>query len=96
MTDRYAALREATAAAVLGAGKTPAELRQAVLAGKPPARLMALVDKIRARASTITDEDIDMLRKDFSEDELFEIIIAAAFGAARERLAAAQRALEGV
>lgn len=96
MTDRYAGLRDATAAAVLGAGKTPVELRQALIAGKPPARLIALVDKIRARAYTVTDEDIDTLRKEFSEDELFEIIIAAALGAARERLEAVQRTLESV
>jgi hypothetical protein len=44
--------------------------------------------KIRSRAYTVTGEDLDALGDRYSEDQLFEIIIAAAFGAARERLAA--------
>lgn len=95
MDDRYAALRNATAAALLKthAATTP-ELRQAVAAGNPPPELMTLVEKIRYRAYTVTDQDLDALRSRYTEDELFEIIVAAAFGAASERLAAAHRALE--
>lgn len=95
MTDRFAALRDATAAALLHAeGATPTTLRQAVAAGTPPSSLASLVEKIRSRAYTVTDRDVDALRREYSDDQLFEIIVAAAFGAARERLAAAQRALE--
>jgi alkylhydroperoxidase family enzyme len=56
--------------------------------------LTALVEKIRSRAYTVTDRDLDALRGDYTDDQLFEIIVAAAFGAAQERLAAAYRALE--
>ena len=50
--------------------------------------------KIRMRAYTVTDQDVDALRNHFTEDQLFEIIVAAAFGAASAQLAAARRALE--
>jgi alkylhydroperoxidase/carboxymuconolactone decarboxylase family protein YurZ len=95
MDDRFASFRNATAAALLnGAGATPAELRQAIAQGSPPPELKTLVQKIRARAYTVTDEDVDRLRSRYSEDQLFEIIVAAAFGAARDQLAAVRRALE--
>jgi alkylhydroperoxidase family enzyme len=93
--DRFAPLRKATASALLGgSGTTPAELRQAIARGCPPQELMTLVNKIRSRAYTVTDQDLDAVRSRYTEDQLFEIIIAAAFGAASERLAAAHRALE--
>jgi hypothetical protein len=95
MLDPFAAYRNATASAILeGPGSTPAELRRAVARGTPPPELSALVQKIRTRAYTVTDADIDALRSRYTEDELFEIIVAAAFGAAQERLGAVQRALE--
>ena len=93
--DRFASLRNATASALLNApGATAAELRQAVANGSAPPDLTALVEKIRSRAYTVTDQDVDTLRNRYSEDQLFDIIVAAAFGAARERVAAAQRALD--
>ena len=95
MNDRFASFRNATAAALLkGAGTTPRELRQAVADGNPPADLKVLVQKIRTRAYTVTDQDVDALRRRYTEDQLFEIIVSAAFGAASDRLAAAHRALE--
>jgi hypothetical protein len=95
MDDRFAAYRRATAAALLdGPGATPAGLRQAIARGNPPPDLKTLVDKIRSRAYTVTDLDVDALRTRYSEDQLFEIIVSAAFGAATERLAAARQALE--
>lgn len=72
----------------------PSATRRAIAAGVPPADLKALVDKIRSRAYTVTDADVDALRHHYPEDQLFEIIVAAAFGAASERLAAARKALE--
>jgi hypothetical protein len=42
----------------------------------------------------VTDADLDALRDRYNEDQLFEIIVAAAVGAAAERRAAAWRALE--
>ena len=93
--DRFGPLRNTTASALLqGSGATPAELRQAIAEGNPPEELTTLVQKIRSRAYTVTDGDFDGLRSRYTEDQLFEIILAAAFGAAQERLAAAHRALE--
>jgi alkylhydroperoxidase family enzyme len=93
--DRFEMFRNATASALLrGSAATDTALREAVAAGTPPEDLRALVAKIRTRAYTVTDSDLDSLRARYSEDQLFEIIVAAAFGAARDRLAAAHRALE--
>jgi alkylhydroperoxidase family enzyme len=96
MSDRFRELKEATAAALLrGPGATPAELRQACARGEAPAELRALVETIDRRPSEVTDEQVAALREKYSEDELFEIIVAAAFGAADRRLEAGLRALEG-
>jgi alkylhydroperoxidase family enzyme len=95
MDDRFASLRHATEAAVLGgSGDTPSELRRAVANGEAPPSLSPLVEKIRSRAHTVTDADVDTLRAHYSDDQLFELIVATTFGAAFERLAAALRALE--
>jgi hypothetical protein len=95
MDDRFTALRNATASAFFhGSGATPTELREAIAAGTPPPDLADVVDKIRSRAYAVTDQDLDALRIRYSEDQLFEIIVAASVGAAQERLAAACRALE--
>ena len=95
MDDRFAPFRNATASALFEAtGATSPDLRRAVAAGSPPPELATLVEKIRSRAYTVTDEDIDRLRSQYNEDQLFELILAATFGAAHEQLAAARRALE--
>ena len=95
MDDRFASFRKATAAALLhGSGATPDSLRQAVAAGSAPSELEALVQKIRSRPYAVTDQDLDALRNRYSEDQLFEIVVAAAFGAANDQVAAAHRALE--
>lgn len=95
MDDRFAALRAATrTAALTQPGETPTALRDAVARGTAPAELELLVRKIRARAYTVTDADLDALRGQFTEDQLFEIIVATTVGAADERLTAARRVLE--
>ena len=95
MADRFAALRNATAAALLDApGSVPSDVRRAIAFGAPPADLAPLVQKIRTDARSVTDRDIDALRGRYTEDQLFEVIVSAAFGAAHERLTAARRALE--
>ena len=95
MEDRFAAFRNATATALLqGSGSTPDNLRQAIAGGSAPPELAALVEKIRSSPYAVTDQDVDALRNQYGEDQLFEIIVAAAFGAANDRIAAAQRALE--
>ena len=95
MDDRFASLRNATEAAVFdGSGETPSELRRALAKGEAPPNLVLLVEKIRSRAHSITDTDLESLRAHYSDDQLFELIVAATYGAASERLAAALRALE--
>jgi hypothetical protein len=95
MEDRFAFLREATAAALLrGPATTAPELREAVARGVPSSELVTLVEKIRRHAYKVTDSDLDALRARYTEDQLFEIVVAAAFGAAQERLAAGRRALD--
>ena len=95
MDDRFATFRDATAAALLQqSGATAQALRQAIATGNPPPELMALVQKIRSRPYAVTDRDLDALRDRYTDDQLFEIIVAAAFGTARDQLAAAHRALE--
>ncbi len=94
--DRHRQARRAIEAAVLhGEAHTPASLRQDVASGRElPAELAPLVHKIRAHAYRVTDEDVAALRERYSEDELFEIIVAAALGAALYRLDAGLRALD--
>ena len=95
MDDRFQRLRDATAASLLHApATTPEELRVAVANGQPPPELATLVQKTRTRAYTVTDQDLDALRSTFTEDQLFEIIVATAFGAAQARLSSALQALE--
>jgi alkylhydroperoxidase family enzyme len=94
MEDRFGTFREATAEALLRSpAATPPQLRQAVARGEPPPELAVLVEKIRRHAYKVTDADLDALRARYTEDQLFEIVVAAAFGAARERLEAGLRAL---
>jgi alkylhydroperoxidase family enzyme len=95
VSDRLRELQEATAQAVLrGPGTTSAELRQALARGEPPEELATLVDKIRRHAYRVTDEDLAALRDRYTEDQLFEVVVAAALGAAEARLRAGMRALE--
>jgi hypothetical protein len=95
VSDRFARFRAATAAALLdGPGSLPADVRRAIADGKPPRELQSLVEKIRTHAFTVTDADVEALQHLYSGDQVFEIILAAAFGAADERLAAARRAVD--
>ena len=93
--DRFAPLRDTTRAAILESqGTTSHDLRRQVVKGDAPPELSALVEKIRTRAYTVSDEDLLALKKVYSDDQLFEIIVATAFGSALDRLNAAHRALE--
>ena len=89
-SDRLSEMLAATRRAVLdGAAFTDASLRRQVASGQPPAELAVLVQKIRDHAYTVTDTDVDLLRSRYSEDQLFELIVAAVIGAAGERVNAA-------
>jgi alkylhydroperoxidase family enzyme len=71
------------------------QLRANVAAAPPPPPAAeAYLAKVRARASTITDGDVDALRAaGLSEDEIFEQTVAAAIGEGLRRLDAAGRVL---
>jgi alkylhydroperoxidase family enzyme len=95
MEDRFASFRQATAAALLRSpGTVPESIRQAIANGSAPPELATLVQRIRSRPYAVTDQDLDELRARYSEDQLFEIIVAAAFGTASEQVAAGHKALE--
>ena len=81
-------------AVVDGPGAVDTAVRRQVAAGQPPAELAVLVQKIRDHAYRVTDADIDTLRARYTEDQLFELIVAAALGAAEDRLKAALAAVE--
>jgi len=95
--DPHAALRERVLATVLeGPGESDPATRQAAAANSAqvPTELKALVEKIHRHAYKVTDEDIATLQATYGDDRLFEIIVSAAVGASRARLAAGLRALE--
>ena len=91
------ALQRATHQTVVeGPGKVPVSLREQIARGDAPPDLAALVQKIREHAYRVTDADVDALRQRYTEDQLFEIIVTAAVGAAEHRLDRAIAALENV
>ena len=94
--DKVAALRLAV---LHSAGTTdPVTRTLAFSGGQLPAPLHEYVTKIRGTASyRITDDDINnLLAAGYSQDAIFEITIAAALGAATERLESGLAALEEV
>lgn len=75
-----------------GAGVTSVAQRAEAAA---PSGGGAYLEKVRAHAYKITDEDIAALRaQGLSEDAIFELTIAAAVGVAQRRLAAAMEAID--
>lgn len=87
-----------------GPGTTASELRRAVetraaaLSGRHgadadvPDELSAWVEKVARHAYRTTDADVESLKAaGYSDDQLFELTVAAALGASRARL---ERALE--
>jgi alkylhydroperoxidase family enzyme len=96
MSHLFSQLQAATRDAVIdGPGGTDTVLRRRVASGQPPSELAALVRKIRDRPYAVSDSDVDALRRHYSEDQLFELLVAAAVGAAEDRLNAALAALDG-
>ena len=66
------------------------EVRQAAAKGADlPPELVHYVDTVRRHAYKVTDEDVQaLLDAGYSEDQVFELTVAAAYGAARDRLEA--------
>lgn len=94
---------EKAIASLLGApGETETSLRQAVFdrvrvgAGEVPENLRTLVEKIADRPWSVSDEDLTHLREaGYSEDHIYELVLAAAAGAGVRRFEAGLRAIEG-
>lgn len=102
---RFATEVDTLREAVLGGAGPEAELRRAVAsrageltlgeARTPiPGDLAAYVDKVALHAYRVVDRDVEALGETGrTEDEIFEVTVAAAVGCALERLDAGLRAL---
>jgi hypothetical protein len=92
--DRVAVLRRAV---FESHGATDPAVRQAAGAGHPlPDPWGPYADKVRDRSYSVTDADVAALqRAGRTEEEIFEITIAVAMGAALRRLDAGLRAVRG-
>ena len=65
----------------------PATRRAVGTGGEAPAAAVGYVETVRLHAYKVTDTDIEHLREaGLSEDQIFELTVAAAYGAARLRL----------
>jgi hypothetical protein len=98
VAHRYAGLVERLQAAVFDSpGSTDAATRQAAAAaGLLPEPLAAYAAKVRDQSYRVTDADVQALQvAGHSEDEVFEITVCAAVGAALRSLDAALRYLPG-
>jgi hypothetical protein len=93
--DPHVVLRNKVLETVLaGPGNSDESVRSAAFnRTNLPADLKALVDKIEHHAYQVTDEDLTRLQAKYSDDQLFEIIVAAALGASERRLLAGLEAL---
>jgi hypothetical protein len=88
--------RKALASRILeGDGKaSPSERRAAFRNGGLAGPLGTLVDKVARHAYRVTDEDIAAARESgLSEDQVFEIVVCAAIGAATRQQDTALEAL---
>lgn len=92
MRDDHRSLLAAVEAAILKSDATLAADTRSALARREavsPPELAALRDKIFDAPSTVSDADVNALLTRTSETEVFEAVVASAFGAARARLDAA-------
>jgi alkylhydroperoxidase family enzyme len=65
----------------------PSVRRAAADGGTVPEAVAGYADKVRRAAYTVTDEEVaHLLATGWTQDQLFELTVAAAFGAARRRL----------
>ena len=73
---------------LLQPGTLDPAIRQAAAAGTHvPENASGYIDKVRRHAYRVTDQDVASLRgAGYSEDQIFEMTLAAAYGAARLRL----------
>ena len=77
-------------------GLTERSARARVLAGDSPRELAEFLERVRSASYRVTGEDIDALKHaGLSEDEIYELTVAAAIGVALERLQIAMAGLRG-
>jgi len=84
---------------VEGDGKASREARRAAFAnaGVTPEAVRALIDKVARSAWKISDEDIAAAKAaGLTEDQIFELVVCAAVGAAKRQHDAARAALAEV
>jgi hypothetical protein len=96
--DRRARIVEDLRQAVFGSpGATDPATRSAAATGGPlPDPLGSYAAKVRDEAYRVTDADVEGLKAaGHSEDEIFEVTVSAAVGAALRSLDAGLRALRG-
>lgn len=91
--DRHAEKMRRLVESVLdGPGELDPAVRKAIAEegkGEVPPALLPYLDKVSHRAWTMTDEDVQALRRaGLSEDQIFEATVAAAVGAGLKRLRA--------
>jgi hypothetical protein len=95
--DRDAARAALVSRIVDGTGTSEPTLRRAAFDGRldaVPEALRPLVTRMRDEAHAITDAEVAALRPSFSDDVLFEVMLATAFGAAEQTRAAGLAVLE--
>ena len=97
-TNRHRQRLDALDAAVLrGPGVLPAEARQAAARNvQVPDGFTTYVETIHRHAYRVTDAMVAELSTRTDDDRVFEISVAAAYGAARNRLDAGLQALRTV
>lgn len=108
--ERHMPLVRALQDSVLtGSGETDPALRRAIearsaqLGGRPgaadgevPDALSTYVDKVARHAYTVTEDDLEELKRaGYSEDAIFEITLSAALGAGMARMERGLAALRG-
>jgi hypothetical protein len=77
-----------------GPGALDPHVRRDAAQGEAPEELATYVGKVRLRAYEVTDDDVrGLLALGYSEDQVFELTVAAAYGAARRHLDAGLRAM---
>ncbi|HEX3128262.1 MAG TPA: hypothetical protein VH394_13105 [Thermoanaerobaculia bacterium] len=92
MSDRHAGPFERLRASVLeGPGELEPRVRQAIAeeraVGAAAPVLLPYLEKVAYQAWTITDEDVEALKKaGLSDDRIYEATVAAAVGAGLKRL----------
>lgn len=87
------------ARAVDGQGRASNEQRRAAFAnaGVAPEAARALIDKVANHAYKVTDEDVAAAKAaGLTEDQVFELVVCAALGAAKRQHEAALAALAEV